>query len=128
MSFNRTIYDDCAYKGRLSRNVSILEHVLNTEPYQNEKGCRHQLGFVGGNNVSHIAGNMVDLESDLRGQTRYISKCCNSVYVPSNDGFIHNDNTKPIDTTLRALPSCQAITYRSIPLPTLDMNSRTHCY
>lgn len=127
MSFNRTIYDDCAYKNRLSRNVSILDHVLNNEPYHNDKSCRHMLGFVGGNNVSHIAGNMVDLESDLRGQTRFLSKCCNA-YTPSSDGYIHNDTTKPIDTTMKHLNACQSITYRSIPAPSYDMNSRTHCY
>jgi hypothetical protein len=31
---------------------------------------RHELGLIGGNNVSIIKGNMIDLESDLRGITR----------------------------------------------------------
>lgn len=86
------------------------------------------LGFVGGNNVSHITGNMVDLESDLRGQTRYISKCCNAIYTPSADGVIRNDNTQPIDTNMRHLPSCQTISYRSIPMATYENNKKDHCY
>ena len=38
--------------------------------YSNPTPKRHELGLVGGNNVSQIAGNMIDLESDLRGITR----------------------------------------------------------
>jgi hypothetical protein len=35
---------------------------------------RHLIGLVGGNEVSIIAGNMADLESDLRGTTRPITR------------------------------------------------------
>jgi hypothetical protein len=37
------------------------------QKYINEAPKRHILGLVGGNEVSLIKGNMVDLESDLRG-------------------------------------------------------------
>jgi len=35
---------------------------------------RHLIGLVGGNEVSVIAGNMADLESDLRGTTRPLTR------------------------------------------------------
>lgn len=38
--------------------------------YQHKKEARHILGLVGGNEVSGIKGNRVDLESDLLGITR----------------------------------------------------------
>jgi len=38
--------------------------------YTNPEPRRHELGLIAGNNVSQIAGNMIDLESDLRGITR----------------------------------------------------------
>lgn len=117
MSFNRGKYDTCSYKQNLQNNVSTLSYILSPMNYEHVDKCRHQLGFIGGTGVSHIKGNMVDLESELRGQTRYISKCGNNMYVPTQDGIIKNDKTEPIDTTALHLPSCQSIMYRSIPQP-----------
>ena len=77
----------------------------------------HQLGFVGGTAVSHIAGNLVDLESELRGQTRIISKCPSNLYMPSDSEVIRNDKTEPINKQMKHLPTCQAIMYREIPGP-----------
>lgn len=117
MSFNRTKYDNCSYKQNLQNNVSTLGYVLSPMQWEHGDKCRHQLGLVGGTSVSHIQGNMVDLDSELRGQTRYISKCGGNLYVPTGDGIIKNDKTAPIDTNMKHLPSCQSIMYRSIPLP-----------
>jgi|TARA_Y100000389_G_C17130101_1_gene349795 hypothetical protein len=117
MSFNRTKYDTCNYKQDLQENVSTLSYIMTPFRYENENKCRHQLGFIGGTNVSHIKGNIVDLESELRGQTRVISKCGTNYYIPTDDNIVKNDKTEPIDTTLKHLGSCQSIMYRSIPLP-----------
>ena len=117
MSFNRTKYDTCSYKQNLQENVSTLGYILSPINWEHKDKCRHQLGFVGGTSVSHIKGNMVDLDSELRGQTRFISKCGTNMYIPTNDGIIKNDKTAPIDTSMLHLPACQSIMYRSIPLP-----------
>jgi hypothetical protein len=61
--------------------------------YEHQNKCRHQLGWLGGTTVSHIKGNLVDLDSELRGQTRYVSKCGANMYVPTDDGIIKNDKT-----------------------------------
>ena len=37
--------------------------------------ARMDLGVIGGTAVSHIRGNLVDLETDLRGTTRKASLC-----------------------------------------------------
>tara|TARA_B100000795_G_C22806337_1_gene445105 strand:- start:5790 stop:6167 length:378 start_codon:yes stop_codon:yes gene_type:complete len=117
MSFNRTKYDTCSYKQNLEESINTLGYVLAQYRYEHSNKCRHQFGFVGGTSVSHIKGNMVDLESDLRGQTRYISKCGNNKYIPTDDNILKNDKTKPIDTSKKHLASCQSIMYRSVPLP-----------
>ena len=117
MSFNRSKYDTCSYKQNLQNNVSTLSYIISPMNYERSDKCRHQLGLVGGTAVSHIKGNMVVLESELRGQTRYISKCGNNLYVPTNDGIIKNDKTEPIDTNALHLPACQSIMYRSVPKP-----------
>ena len=117
MSFNRSKYDECSYKQNLQGNVSTLSYILSPLIYEHKDKCRHQLGFLGGTAVSHIKGNAIDLDSELRGQTRYISKCGNNMYVPTNDGIIKNDKTNPIDTTSLHLPACQSIMYRSVQMP-----------
>jgi hypothetical protein len=117
MSFNRTKYDNCSYKQDLKTSVETLSHILSPYRYEHKDKCIHQLGFLGGTAVSHIQGNLVDLDSELRGQTRIITKCYSNQFKPSNDNIINNDKTPPINTTMNHLPSCQSIMYRSIPLP-----------
>lgn len=86
--------------------------------YEHQDKCRHQLGVVGGTAVSHVQGNMVDLESELRGQTRYLTKCTTNQARPlAGDEPIRNDKTQPIDVAKKHLPSCQFISYKSVPLP-----------
>ena len=56
--------------------------------YENCSKCRHEFGLLGGTAVSHIKGNLVDLENDLRGQTRQNTKCPTLKYAPSKDNTI----------------------------------------
>lgn len=119
MSFNHLKNDSGTYKRNLHENVSILGYILSPFRYEHSDKCRHQLGLVGGTAVSHVKGNLVDLESELRGQTRYLSKCGDNQYKPLEPGqtIIHNDKTDPIDTTALHLPACQMISYKAVPLP-----------
>jgi len=66
MSFNRPIYDPCAYDKRLDESTSVLSWQLDPSRYYNCNQCRIEFGLVGGNNVSLHKGNLVDLESELR--------------------------------------------------------------
>lgn len=114
MSSNRLRYDHCSYKTDLSQSVGPLGYVLNPMKYENCRKCRHEFGLLGGTAVSHIKGNMVDLENDLRGQTRLASKCPDKKYQPSKSNLIVLDGNacnKPrtIDLTKVHLPSCQTI-------------------
>jgi hypothetical protein len=117
MSYNRELYDTNNYKLQLQESVNTLDYILSPFRYEHNNKCRHQLGLIGGTDVSHIKGNLVDLESDLRGQTRLLSKSGGSRYIPTNDNIITNDKTEPIDTTMLHLPACQTIMYRSVPVP-----------
>jgi hypothetical protein len=118
MSFNHLSYDSCTYMKDLKENVSILSYVLSPFRYEHQDKCRHKLGLVGGTEVSHISGSMVDLESELRGQTRYLTWCTKNRPSPLAEGdVIRNDKTEPIVTTKKHLPSCQFLSYREVPLP-----------
>jgi len=125
MSSNRLIYDSCAYEKRLDESVGPLSYLLNPMKYENINKCRHELGLVGGTDVSQISGNLVDLESDLRGQTRMNTDCPNKKFNPSNGGITNNkinisgnysNNKRTIDTTIVHLPPCQMIRYKPIPI------------
>lgn len=118
MSFTHMDVDSVTYCKKLQESVSTLDYVLNPIRFEHRKPCRHELGLVGGTAVSHIEGNLVDLESELRGQTRLLAKCPTNQWKPTfASSPIINDKTEPISTTLKHLPSCQMIGYRSVPLP-----------
>lgn len=87
MSFNRTIYDDCAYAKRLNDNQNVLYYNLDANKHYNCNQKRIDFGVVGGNDVSQSSENLVDLESDLRNQTRLYSRCPRRKYRPTCDVY-----------------------------------------
>jgi hypothetical protein len=118
MSFNRLADDDCQYKRELRENVSILSYIVDPHRYEHKSKCRHELGLIAGSAVSHVNANLIDVDSELRGQTRYLSKCGGNMYKPPAPGQpIRNDKTAPISTEPKHLKSCQMIGYKSVPLP-----------
>lgn len=83
---------------------------------------RHILGIVGGNDVSLIKGNMVDLESDLRGINIPNTFCPWRQYQPpeQNQQDIVRKNVKidlKIDTKPMHLPTYQMWAYPGMPAP-----------
>jgi hypothetical protein len=101
--------------------------------YEHCKKCRHELGLVGGNDVSQIRGSLVDLENDLRGQTRYSTRCPTKHYQWKDFTGISGEKTvQPsalnipgefcrrnlqIQTPMKHLKACQMIKYSPVALP-----------
>ena len=112
MSSNRLSYDECAYKKNLQQSTSPLEYTMYTGKFENSAKCRIEFGVVGGNGVSLYSGNLVDLESDLRGQTRIASDCPSKMYHPPKE-----------QPKLSHQPSCQMKYFPPIPLPTFNKPS-----
>ena len=127
MSSNRLMYDTCAYKKRLDESVGPLNYTLYPGKYENCSKCRLELGTVGGNNVSLFSGNLVDLESDLRGQTRNASNCPSKHYQPPCDSCPGNTSGIPCDKPncrppMVHQPSCQMVRYPpTIPTPNMKV-------
>lgn len=129
MSSNRLIYDTCEYKTRLDENAGNLEYLLDPVRYENCNKCRMDLGVVGGTAVSHIKGNLVDLETDLMGITRKASLCPTKKFTSGcatknianckPDNIVINGNpaqhASVIDTSKLHLPSCNMIRYKPVP-------------
>jgi len=122
MSYNRLRYDQCAYKTEINQSVGPLEYLLNPMKYENCQKCRHEFGLVGGSDVSQIKGNLVDLENDLRGQTRQNTKCPGLKYAPTEGNTIQVAGTacnssRQIDLTPVHLPPCQMLRFPPTVLP-----------
>lgn len=117
MSFNRLQYDTCAYKKDLKESLNVGCYQMYAGKYDNKNKCRIDFGIIGGNNVSLYKGNLVDLESDLRGQTRPMSLCPKHKFMPickqpCSEGL----PSGPIDcrSELVDLPTCQMICYKPV--------------
>lgn len=120
MSSNRLMYDMCATTTRLHDSTGPLAYIMNPLKYENCSKCRSELGLLGGPAVSQIKGNLVDLENDLRGQTRILSQCPALKYHPGQKIMSKGPGAIPgdvVDTELLHLPSCQMIRYKPVPLP-----------
>lgn len=123
MSFSRIRYDTCTYAERLNENVSHLDYTLDAIKYQNCNQCRNEIALVGGNNVSQVEGNLVDLESNLFGIDRPTSKCASLKWLPSGEAHVqgkghHKTNCYPkVSTKKRHLKACQYTDFPAIPAP-----------
>ena len=120
MSFNHLRYDTCIYNERLNANVSYLSYTLDPSRYQHESPCRVELGLVGGNNVSQVQGNLVDLESNLFGIDRELSHCAQMKYIPLEARGKKRFKTQTfadINTRPKHLKHCQLFDYPKVHAP-----------
>jgi len=103
MSWNRLNYDVCSYRNQLAQEVGEFAYVIDPIRYDHPHKRAISFGIVAGNDVS-IVKNMVDLESDLKGQTRLASKCPTLYYqnpCPSGD----MNTCKPKQVVIRGNPA-----------------------
>eukprot|EP00798_Chlamydomonas_sp_ICE-L_P000997 gene997-3887_t len=67
---NRLIYNACAYLTSLGESTAPVEYMLDLSAHEHCYKCRVDIGIVGGTNVSHVNGTLVDIENDLKGINR----------------------------------------------------------
>ena len=116
MSSNRLMYDTCSYKKRLDESTGPLNYSMYPGKYEHCAKCRIELGQVGGNGVSIYSGNLVDLESELRNQTRIASDCPDKKYNPRCNKCKNCSLGLPCTSIgpqekLMHQPSCQIVRY-----------------
>ena len=87
MSFTRLDYDCCAYAKDLQESTTPLEYLMYKGKYENCKNCPDNT-----NNLDFCT--KVDIESELRNQTRFSSKCPTKKYDPSKP-FVGAKTTNP---------------------------------
>ena len=76
MSFTRLEYDTCAYAKKLQESSTPLEYLLFKGKYENQKQCADHANYI------DFAAK-TQLESELRNQTRFSSKCPSKKYDPT---------------------------------------------
>ena len=97
---NIAVYDLNTPNRTVQGNYSVSENNLASPVPK-----RHTLGLVGGNEVSQLAGNPQDIESDLRGITRPLTKCNEREYQPLYQGQTSIDyKNRTTDLTLDLRP------------------------
>ena len=98
------------------------------QKYYHPNEARLALGIIGGNDVSVASGNLVDVESDLRGTTRDLSNVPSRKFqktmgpndvAPKNLVFVERatGHVRTVDTTPRHLPTRQMVSYPGVPAP-----------
>jgi len=89
---NRLMYDKCAYAHRLVEATSPLQYQIFPPAYESCRRCYMPYpGFYGANmggteGSNPVRGADVDLESDLRDQTRIATLCPRHKYIPQCKG------------------------------------------
>jgi hypothetical protein len=118
---NRLTYDTCAYEKELKQSTTPLQYMLDPVKFENCQKCRMELGVVGGTAVSHITGNLVDLENDLRNQTRPNTHCPSYKFNPveplGGKEYIKPVLHPKINDQMLHLKPCQMVDYKAVPLP-----------
>ncbi len=121
---NSLSYDTCAYSKALSQSVAPLQYMLDTVKYEHCDQCRMELGVVGGTAVSHVGGNLIDLENNLFGIDRPSTKCPSYQHLPTPPGepirgkeYIKPVQHPAVDTRLHHLPACQLQSFPATPQP-----------
>jgi hypothetical protein len=82
MASTRLMYDECNFREYLTDTKNIIDYTLYNGKYNHTAKCLLDLGQDGSSGGSIFSGSLVDLESDLRGQTRKLSKCTNTLFQP----------------------------------------------
>lgn len=111
---------DASLKRCHAENRSVVNYRMDVNRYYNPNVKRIEQGIVGGNDVSIYKGDLVNLDSELRGITRPATKCPTGLYQPKT--LIQNEavlNCKDLESCayernkqLTHLPSANIINYR----------------
>lgn len=92
-SFSRSLYDDCAIAKKDVESTSSFQWITDKNTVESQESC-----FLGAAPFMHnpfksIPAGSIDIESELRGQTRFLSKCPEQQYNPNM--------AKPIDYKIK---------------------------
>ena len=129
MNSNRLNSDICAVKQSLKQSTAPTSLIMDPFKYNHCNTCFPEFGILGGTAVSHVSGNLVELENDLSGRNRPVTRCPQYKYMPNHAaGYVKGKNyIKPsgnetVDTSMRHLKPCNFTTFHPLPSePLMDV-------
>jgi hypothetical protein len=74
MSSYQEAFETAPMATTMEKNENPQSYAYADYTVKHVKSARHILGLVGGNEVSGVKGNVTDVESDLRGTTRPLTR------------------------------------------------------
>lgn len=124
MASTKLLYDKCETNETDRQNQNMLNWILDVRQHENEKRCHHKLGLVGGVQVQEVQRNLVDLESELRGQYHYVSKCPEDKHSYDNNGINkpvdvkqkHCRAPRKVQTQFNKMKDCQMIDFHNVTM------------
>jgi len=107
---NRLIYDNCSYQKQLYEKTANLERYLDIGRYENISKCIHDKFWT--------PYQLVDIETELRNQTRPLSHCDQFKYSPNcrRSGLCLSTFDKSVPVV--PAPEVCPIIYNNIPRQT----------
>lgn len=82
-SFSRSSYDECALKQRNEESVAPFKWATDNTVVESKSACYLGTSPFMHNPFKSIPTGSIDIESELRGQTRNLSKCSEEKYNPA---------------------------------------------
>jgi hypothetical protein len=130
MAFTRFKYDDCRTKKALQQTTDPGRWILNV-PGNGDKPCyMEDPQIIPQKWGANLRTNTINLESDLRGQTRLNSLCPSAHYMPECKNCNNKMNGIPCSEDkckpkLMHQPSCQMQYYPRVPMPVPNKPSKS---
>lgn len=78
-------YDKCALEKKDQENKNHFEWIVDTSLSESKEACFNKLSPFSRNPSMSIPSSNTDIESDLRGQTRLLSRCPSQKFTPKID-------------------------------------------
>ena len=104
----RSMYDQCAYNKKLRESVSPLSYMMYSGMWENCKPCC-------GQSARPRLAKVVDVESELRNQTRYYSRCPELKYNPTCNKVPNCTSTFDSRVPMVVAPEVCPIVFNNIP-------------
>lgn len=142
MAFTHLNFDACSYKQQLAESVGTWAYVIDPVRYYHPEPRRMAFGILGGNTVSIVGnGQMTDLESDLFGIDRKLSRCDALKYInPCSTGEMNtchprqivmrgnpSNHGRVLDLTPMHLPEAQMFSFKPVQVDPYMGNRMPRC-
>ena len=82
-SFSRSLYDQCSLEKKNKESTAPFEWTTDSSVIESKQACYLATSPFMHNPFNSVPSSIVDIESDLKGQTRQLSKCPENRFNPN---------------------------------------------